>query len=33
MDEQNEVEPQAQTHVAAWFWIAAVGALLFELFG
>ena len=33
MDEQIETEPQAASHVPAWFWIAAVAALLFELLG
>ena len=33
MDEQAITEPQAPSHVPAWFWIAAVAALLFELLG
>lgn len=32
MDDQAQAETQAAT-VPAWFWIAAVGALLFELLG
>ena len=33
MDEQTETDPQATSAVPAWFWIAAAGALLFELLG
>ena len=33
MDEEVQVETQTPSAVPAWFWILAVGALLWELFG